>query len=337
MILVIRENHDPTDKGYATVDKVILLAFWCHQQSTTPRWQMQGKLGLLSHKAWGLGIRDLEKFGRGLRIRWLWFQWKCPDKPWCRLNLPVDEVDRALFAATTRVMVHNGKTAKFWQSRWLDGNAPATMFPTLYSHSRRKNRTVANAMKNNNWITDLVHSLSALNCHDQDEELVEAAGFSGHDQDEDEITWARTSDGLYSARSAYTLQFEGSLMTSFPTLVWRIWRLQSANSSCGSSCNAGYGLPTGFNEGSGQISIFAHFVAVTWRRRNTFLRTPFFSTITVRSLLEHEEYVRAYWCSTVSVSMKMHGGLYLLLQLGLALGRHGHGRGCRTSSSQALA
>jgi hypothetical protein len=173
-----------------------------------------------------------------------------------------------------------------------DGNAPATMFPTLYSHSRRKNRTVANAMENNNWITDLVHSLSALNCHDQDEELVEAAGFSGHDQDEDEITWARTSDGLYSARSAYTLQFEGSLMTSFPTLVWRIWRLQSANPSCGSSCNAGYGLPTGFNEGSGQISIFAHFVAVTWRRRNTFLRTPFFSTITVRSLLEHEEYVR---------------------------------------------
>jgi hypothetical protein len=43
---------------------------------------------------------------------------------------------------------------------WLDGNAPATIFPTLYSHSRRKNRIVANVMENNNWITDLMHSLS---------------------------------------------------------------------------------------------------------------------------------------------------------------------------------
>lgn len=38
----------------------------------------------------GLGIQDLEKFGRALRLRWLWHQWKSPDKPWNGSELPVD-------------------------------------------------------------------------------------------------------------------------------------------------------------------------------------------------------------------------------------------------------
>jgi hypothetical protein len=146
----------------------------------------------------------------------------------------VDEVDKALFAAATRVMMHNGKTTKFWQSSWLDG--PATMFPTLYSHSKRKNRTVANAMENNNWTTDLMHNLSSsivteytlLRSRKKTEytllwELVEAAGFNGEDQTEDEIIWTRKRDGTYSAKSAYAVQFDGSLMTTFPALVWKIW------------------------------------------------------------------------------------------------------------------
>jgi hypothetical protein len=40
-----------------------------------------------------------------LCLRWLWGQWK---KPWCGSELPVDDVDRALFAAATRVKVRNG-------------------------------------------------------------------------------------------------------------------------------------------------------------------------------------------------------------------------------------
>ena len=30
----------------------------------------------------GLGILDLDLFSRALRLRWLWFQWTTPDKPW---------------------------------------------------------------------------------------------------------------------------------------------------------------------------------------------------------------------------------------------------------------
>jgi hypothetical protein len=56
----------------------------------------------------GLGITDLERFGRALRIRWLWYQWKNPKKPWCNSELPTVKVDEALFAAATQVHVHNG-------------------------------------------------------------------------------------------------------------------------------------------------------------------------------------------------------------------------------------
>jgi hypothetical protein len=69
----------------------------------------------------GLGILNLECFGMELCLRWLWFQWKTPDKPWCSTDLPVDSVDEALFSAATRVTVHNGMKAKFRLSSWING------------------------------------------------------------------------------------------------------------------------------------------------------------------------------------------------------------------------
>jgi hypothetical protein len=89
------------------------------------------------------GITDLERFGRALRLRWLWGQWKHPDKPWCNSEIPVDDIDQALFAAATKVTIHNGYTAKFWTTHWAHGNSLVSMFPALFSHSRKKNRTIA--------------------------------------------------------------------------------------------------------------------------------------------------------------------------------------------------
>ena len=36
----------------------------------------------------GLGILDLDKFSRALRLRWLWYEWVTPDKPWVGLETP---------------------------------------------------------------------------------------------------------------------------------------------------------------------------------------------------------------------------------------------------------
>jgi hypothetical protein len=53
--------------------------------------------------------------------------------------------------------------------------------------------------------------------------LVDEANFDPSTQGEDEIFWTRTSDASYSARSAYGIQFDGSIESSFPTTVWRVW------------------------------------------------------------------------------------------------------------------
>jgi hypothetical protein len=108
-----------------------------------------------------LGITDLERFSRALRLRWLWLKWKQPEKPWTNTELPVDSVDEALFAAATRVKVRNGQTAMFWTSSWLNGIWPAAVFPALFQHSKRKRRTVADALANDNWIRDNFHNITA--------------------------------------------------------------------------------------------------------------------------------------------------------------------------------
>jgi hypothetical protein len=103
------------------------------------------------------------------------------------------------------VHVHNGQTTRFWTSDWLNGTLPTSLFPVLYNHSKRKNRTVAEAMTNQNWIRDIMHGVTTylLTQYVLLWELVEVVGFNHHDQEADEIIWTRTSDAKYLAKSSY--------------------------------------------------------------------------------------------------------------------------------------
>jgi hypothetical protein len=168
----------------------------------------------------GISISGLERLGRALRLRWLWFKWKDPDKPWCDLELPVDEVDEALFAAATKVSIHSGN-----KSSWLQGCAPATMFPALFNHTRKKNRSVAEVISNEKWIKDIMHHMtpSLFLDHVRLWHLVSSFPFDQTDQDEDEIIWSRTANGAYSAKSAYNMQFDGGLDSEFPKAIWQVW------------------------------------------------------------------------------------------------------------------
>jgi hypothetical protein len=173
----------------------------------------------------GIGIPDLQCFGRALWLRWLWLKWETSDKPWCDMELPIDEVDEALFAAATKVTVHNGTKAQFWTSSWLQGCAPAVMFHDLFKHRRRKNRSMANAMNNDNWIKDVMHDISAPLFVDYVKlwHLVAASPFDRTDQEEDDIVWARFANGVYSAKLAYNIQFDGGFESVFPNTIWQIW------------------------------------------------------------------------------------------------------------------
>lgn len=56
----------------------------------------------------GLGILDLELFRRALRLRWLWYQWVDPNRPWTGSEVPCKEIDKHLFRASTIVHIGNG-------------------------------------------------------------------------------------------------------------------------------------------------------------------------------------------------------------------------------------
>ena len=143
---------------------------------------------------------DLDKFGRALRLHWLWQEWHTYNKLWSGLEI-----------SCTTVTIGNGKMARFWHHVWLDGEAPRNLAPQLFDLVQRKNKTVAQELTNNSWISALQNKIASA---DQLEELVsfwiriqkvhlysELRGLNHLEMD---------TRCIYSARSTYRAQFIGS-------------------------------------------------------------------------------------------------------------------------------
>jgi hypothetical protein len=169
----------------------------------------------------GLGVLDLERFARALRLRWLWFQWKHKERAWNELDLPCDGRDRDLFAASTVVTIGDGKTARFWTSSWVEGMTPKNLAPTLFLKSRRKKLSVHKALQDNRWIAHILPLQTAQEIKEyvmlwekvNDIQLVEDR--------EDEIRWRWTNNGEYTTKSAYRVQFEGTYGKLKLMPIWR--------------------------------------------------------------------------------------------------------------------
>lgn len=164
---------------------------------------------------------ELEKFSRSLRLQWLWYSWEDRSRPWKGVDLPIDRDDLALFNAATMVTVGNGNKASFWTSHWLQGDAPAQLYPALFRHSKRKNQTVKDALTDDKWIQDVDYNMSQTI-------IVEFMGLWLRLQvvelmplQEDKINWLHSSDGQYSAKSAYQLQFCGMSSSLTAESTWK--------------------------------------------------------------------------------------------------------------------
>lgn len=173
----------------------------------------------------GLGIIDLERFGTALRQRWLWLTWKHPERPWVGMEVPCSEADKVFFSAATSVTIGNGRTASFWTCSWLLMGALRVLFPTLYQHSKRKNRCVADALYEDRWIQDLAHGRTELVVQDCVclARLLRTASISLNLDCADEIRWNLEASGCYSASSAYRAQFLANQDSVFPQLIWKTW------------------------------------------------------------------------------------------------------------------
>jgi hypothetical protein len=171
----------------------------------------------------GLGVHDLTKFGRALRLRWMWLAWKNPSRPWVGSALPCDDVYQALFSAATVITLGDGCIANFWKDRWLHGSSPREVAPSLFAITYRKNRTVKMALQGNTWLADLRFGLSP-------EMLPELTALAQlidevqlNETQPDSIRWRLEESGDYSAKSAYRVQFSGAIYSDFPATVWRCW------------------------------------------------------------------------------------------------------------------
>ena len=137
------------------IDKIIRAFIWQKEdQAQTLGGQslVNWKTGSRPRHLGGLGIMDLERFGRALCLRWPWLQWTDPDRPWVGSELPCDQADLNLFRACTTISLGNGKKALFWHDNW-SGKGPLKLIaPELFKIAPRKNRTVHEELSNESWI-----------------------------------------------------------------------------------------------------------------------------------------------------------------------------------------
>jgi hypothetical protein len=182
----------------------------------------------LPKKLGGLGILDLHKFSRALRLRWLWLQWTSPDKTWAGTQVPCDDTDNLLFANCTQITLGNGKKASFWGSGWLQGKRPRDIAPLLFAKTMRKKRTVCSAMEDNNWVRDLnLRNGLTTELLTEFVALWNLVATTAPLQDqEDMIRWTQTSPGHYTTSSAYKAQFKEFLPTPELASIWKVWAPQ---------------------------------------------------------------------------------------------------------------
>ena len=128
---------------------------------------------------------------------------------------------RDLFAASTVVAIGNGQIAAFWTSSWAHGNTPKNLAPTLFKKAKRKKITVSQALKGNKWISHIRPILTEEEIKEYVLLWEEIQSIQLDNSREDTITWRWTSDGEYTAKSAYNIQFEGTFSKIGIIPIWK--------------------------------------------------------------------------------------------------------------------
>jgi hypothetical protein len=103
----------------------------------------------------GLGILHLDKFATALHLRWPWLEWKDNTKIWAGFGNPCTVEDMEIFYSATTLTLGNGRKTPFWHAPWHQGARPKDIAPTIYEICKRKNRKVAQALHDGEWIRKL--------------------------------------------------------------------------------------------------------------------------------------------------------------------------------------
>lgn len=162
----------------------------------------------------GLGLIDLRRLGVALRLRWEWLRRTDPSRPWHALPSKPERAVQAFFKVAVHVEVGNGAEALFWTDRWIDGRSISHIAPCLLVAvpARRRRRTVASALTNNAWVSDIQGAQTV-------QVIVEYLVLIP--EVKDKFIWRFGSDGVYSASSACKAMFVGSTHLRGAKQLWK--------------------------------------------------------------------------------------------------------------------
>jgi hypothetical protein len=217
----IMTAHSLSAWAIEQIDKLRRAWLWAARDTCTPgQCRVAWKLVCRPRDLGGLGVLDLQRFNNALRLRWLWQAKTGAVKPWNGLLEQPPKADQALFASMTEVTIGNGMATSFWSDSWA-GEPLRKQWPLLFEASRRKNRTVADAILDDHWLTDLRGRvpLDLLPDFVALRQVVRGCSIDPHT--EDNFRW-KSASGVYSASSAYAMQFDGSLQSSLRH-IWPAW------------------------------------------------------------------------------------------------------------------
>jgi hypothetical protein len=174
----------------------------------------------------GLGISDLKSLSWALRMRWVWLQKTEPHRPWANLPIQVPKQVRAFFAVAIYSEVGDGTKTLFWTDRWLHGHCIADLAPRLLAtipKRRLKQRTVKDALANQTWISDIKGARTVGVMVDYLHLCDILADVLLQPDVEDRHIWRFSSDGQYSAKTAYKGFFVGTISFEPWERIWKTW------------------------------------------------------------------------------------------------------------------
>jgi hypothetical protein len=168
----------------------------------------------------GLGILDLTKFNRALRLHWRWYKWNNRSKPWSDMIIDTNTVEAALFEACTSLVLGDGKSMSFWNGRWLQGNKPKAIAPAMFRPATCKNNTVAQGFEDGKWM----RGLQRISTPEELDQFITLWSMITHVQlnnDPDKVIWRLSADGWYTTKYAYRAQFLGSHADYEWNCIWK--------------------------------------------------------------------------------------------------------------------
>jgi hypothetical protein len=155
-----------------------------------------------------------------MRLRWLWYAWTDPDRPWIGTDNPCDDTYMALFHASTEITLGDGAKCLFWHDHWMLGSALRHQFPDLFTIATRKRRSVQKELHQQNWIRSLarISTMAQLRQFIALWTTMQGVVLQPYP---DLIRWRWTELGIYTTAYAYRYQFMGSCAPFRSTKFWK--------------------------------------------------------------------------------------------------------------------